>query len=387
MRKAGDVRVYALPVSAAAGSRKAHAVSGSADGFSGGGLGDFVAGLLSPILAEFKANSLSAVRARALDADPDLIRKEFQRARESILGHCSSRPAGEIITRCQPNAKAARRAARLELTEAGIHGCPDHAKNAARLRSDMDEVEHARVAKHVYLKYDKDTPDDLKPPPPGYLEAGPEELAKLGLRQDMLTPQGTSFRAAVYKKDPLVWGENPKPAFGVVFRGSTLAKEDWVNNFSQNANNESSYYQRAVDIGNKIGQAGAIDDVHLVGHSLGGGLTSAAQGGSGATASTFNSAGLHPSTVARYSKLPDRQHADPGKILAHQVDGEVVTRMQEHGLISYFANPAVGQRHAIAPSSQALSSEDRHDIDEVIKSIEARKAADEAVIKNCLGLP
>ena len=73
----------------------------------------------------------------------------------------------------------------------------------------------------------------------------------------MLTPDDTAFRAAVYKKDPLVWGENAKPAYEVVFRGSTLAKEDWVNNFAQNANQESSYYQRAVDIGNKINQAGA----------------------------------------------------------------------------------------------------------------------------------
>ena len=349
-------------------------------------MSEIVAGFLAPLLAEFKANSLSAERARALAADPDLLRKEFQRARESILGQCGTGLAGEIVTRCQPNAKAARRAARLDLTERGIHGCPDHEKNAARLRSDMDEVEHARVAKHVYLKYDKDTPDDLKPPPPGFVDVSPEELAKLGLRQDMLAPKGTDFRAAVYKKDPLVWGTNAKPAYEVVFRGSTLAKEDWANNFAQNANKESSYYKRAVLIGNALSEKGRSGDVHLVGHSLGGGLTSAAQGGSGATASTFNSAGLHPSTVARYSKLRDRQRADPGKIRAHQVDGEVVTQTQEQGLMSYFANPAVGQRQVIAPSSQDLSGNDRHDIDEVIKAIEAQKAADEALIKKCLGI-
>ena len=353
---------------------------------SGGGLGDLAAALLSPILAEFKANALKEQRLRALAADPDLMAKEHQKSREGILHGCSREAVDNLITRCQPNAKAARRAERLDLTERGLFDCPDHATNAARLRSDMDEVEHARVAKHVYLKYDESTPDDLKPPPPGYLEASSEDLQRLGLRQDMLTPDDTAFRAAVYKKDPLVWGENAKPAYEVVFRGSTLAKEDWVNNFAQSANQESSYYQRAVDIGNKINQAGASDDVHLVGHSLGGGLTSAAQGGSGATASTFNSAGLHPSTVARYSKLLDRQHAEPGRILAHQVDGEVVTQTQEHGLMSYFANPAVGQRRAIAPSSQALSGDDRHGIDEVIKAIEARKAADEALIKNCLGI-
>ena len=132
----------------------------------------------------------------------------------------------------------------------------------------------------------------MKAPPPGYLDASPEELGQLGLDQTMLTPDDSSFRAAVYKKDPLVWGEGAKPPYEVVFRGSTLAQEDWDNNFAQNADRESSYYQRAVGIGNKVNQANAVDDVQVVGHSLGGGLASAAQGGSGAVATTFNFAGL-----------------------------------------------------------------------------------------------
>ena len=88
--------------------------------------------------------------------------------------------------------------------------------------------------------------------------------------------------------------------------------------------------------------------------------------------------------MARYSKVPDRQQADASKILAYQVEGEVLTSTQEKGMLSNFSNRAVGQRNVVPPSSNALSSDDRHAMDEVIKAIEARKTADETAIKDCL---
>ena len=348
-------------------------------------LTDLIVGLTASPLADFKSHSLGAQYERDLTADPDLTRKAHQKSRQSLFGkECSSDPAEMIVTRCMSNAKAARRKQRLELTEAGIHGCPDHAANAARLRRDMDGIEYARVAKHVYLKYDENTPDDLKAPPPGFFAATPEDLDEIGLRQSMLTPDNTNFRAAVYKKDPAVWGENESKKFVVVGRGSTTAREDWENNMAQNANKESSYYERAVAIGNAISDAGASDKVHLAGHSLAGGLMAAAQGGSGATATTFNSASLNPRTVARYSTLPSRQQAEPNKILAYQVEGEVLSATQETGLTSLFTRPALGKRIVVPPSSQAVSKADRHSMDEVIKGIEAQKSADESAIHNCL---
>ena len=54
------------------------------------------------------------------------------------------------------------------------------------------------------------------------------------------------------------------------------------------------------------------------------------------------------------------------------------------GMLSNFSNPSVGQRNVVPPSSNALSSDDRHAMDEVIKAIEARKTADETAIKDCL---
>jgi hypothetical protein len=346
---------------------------------------DFIASLASSPLAKKQTKKLAAERAKALAADPTLAQKEFQRARESLLGkEFGSQPAGEPCVPCMANAKAQRRAARMELVNGSLLACPEHAAEAARLRQDMDQVEHARLAKHVYVKYNPDVPDDLRGPPPGFLEPTAEELATLDISASSLAPEDTDFRAAVYKKDPVVWGDNPQPAYELVFRGSTLAPEDWQNNFAQNANDESSYYQRATDLGNAIFAKGQVQNVQLVGHSLGGGLASAAQGGSGSAATTFNSAGLHPKTVARYSKVADRMQAEPDKILAYQVEGEVLTSTQERGVTSWFASPAVGQRSVVPAASDTLSADDRHAMDEVIDAIEKRKSQDEATLADCV---
>ena len=93
---------------------------------------------------------------------------------------------------------------------------------------------------------------------------------------------------------------------------------------------------------------------------------------------------MNPNTVARYSTIADRTAADPDKILAYRVDGEVVTKTQESGLTQYFSHPAPGAREVTPPTDTALSAEDRHGMDEVIGSIEKQKTADEATLKDCL---
>ncbi|MFG6462504.1 hypothetical protein ACG04Q_13075 [Roseateles sp. DXS20W] len=355
---------------------------------------DIIAGLTAGWLAKRQAKSLSEARAKQLAANPELPQKEYQQAREAMLGKdFGTQPAGEACQPCMAADKAARRAQRLELVDKGVNACPEHAPAAARLREDMDQVEHARVAKAVYLKYDADAPADLKRPPPGFLDPSKDELdALLGpssqdqeLGHHLLAPKGTEFRAALYKKDPLVWGENPQPPYDLVFRGSTLAKEDWDNNFAQNANKESSYYERAVRLGNRLADRGQTSNVHVVGHSLGGGMAAAAQGGSGATATTFNAAGLNPKTVARYSQTGlDRLAADADKIAAYRVEGEVLTKTQESGITQFFSHAAPGQRQNVPVADESTSADDRHGMNEMIAAIEKRKEADEAALKACL---
>jgi hypothetical protein len=158
-----------------------------------------------------------------------------------------------------------------------------------------------------------------------------------------------------------------------------------------------------VRIGNKL--AARDVDAHFVGHSLGGGLASAAQGGSGLTASTYNAAGLNPDTVAKYSK-DNHTAAEPDRINAIRIKGEVLTKTQENNWgTAWVANEAVGRKRDLDPSHdeaylKALKKEGKvgakdgydtylHGMEEVIDSTEKQKTADEAALKSCLakGLP
>ena len=162
------------------------------------------------------------------------------------------------------------------------------------------------------------------------------------------------------------------------------------------------YYRNAVQVGNRL--AANHSNVHIVGHSLGGGLASAAQGGSGLTASTYNAAGLHPATVARYSEDAQHMNAEGEKITAIRVKGEVLTKTQESlfgsGGLSLLANDAAGRKRDLPPShdeeyfnklkiEKMANDKDRYDtylhgMDEVIDSTERQKMADEAALKACI---
>ena len=227
------------------------------------GILDSIKGTLAHRLAKLKSKELQEAEARKTNA---MRQHEYAVARKSILGEFSSQPLS-TTQKCQVNNKAARRKERLDLVSRVVVACPKHAPEAARLRQDMDEVENMRCAKHVYLANDPNAPADLRDnPPPGFLKPTQEQLKALRIDDEMLTPDGSNFRAAIYMKDPAVWGPDPQPCAVVAFRGSTPAEEDWYNNFDQDANKEAPYYRTAVQIGNRLAASGA--NVHIVGHSL-----------------------------------------------------------------------------------------------------------------------
>jgi hypothetical protein len=362
------------------------------------GLRDFIKSKLADKLANSKAKEMQAGAAAKTDA---IRQQDYDAARRSMLGDFAGTPIAGC-PQCMANAKAQRRAERLQLVNTSMLTCPEHAAEAQRLRADMDEVENMRCAKQVYIDNDPNAPADLKTGAPlGFTKATPDQLAEMGLDQDMLTPPNSEFKAAVYMKDPEVWGEDMEPPTIVAFRGSTPATEDWVNNFHQDADMEAPYYRNAVQIGNTLADNGT--DARLVGHSLGGGLASAAQGGSGLPASTYNSAGLNSSTVARYTTDANHTAADASQITAIRVKGEILTKTQENLVgsrgLSLMANSAVGTKRDIDPvhdpayldalkaDGKAAATDDYstylHGMDEVIGSMEKEKSADEATLKAC----
>ena len=354
------------------------------------GIKDSINAALAPALSWKQARAVQAAADRKAKS-PAMVQHDYERGRRAMLGDFASAPA-DLVKPCAPNAKGERRKERLDLVSRAVVTCPEHAEAASRLRQDMDEVENMRCARHVY-----EEGDALGDAPPGFRKATPEDLARMGLSPSDLRREGSEFKAAVYIKDPAVFGPNPDPAAVLAFRGSTAAKEDWDNNFAQNANSRSEYYERAVGIGHAIASSGA--KVQIAGHSLGGGLASAAQGASGMPCSTYNSAGLHPSTVARYSG-DYKPLGNPDDVKAIRVKGEVLTQTQEDGMLSPMANKAVGQKRELAPplteeefskkkDAKLADEEDGyadylHGMDGVIESMEQQKQADEKALRTCL---
>lgn len=215
-------------------------------------------------------------------------------------------------------------------------------------------------------------------PPPGFRVADQADLDRLNITPAMLEQPGSSFRARVYAT-----GEGANERYVVAFRGSSSG-EDWKNNFQQGVGLHSESYRKAIDIGRALAQSDA--PVTLTGHSLGGGLASAAAVASGNPADTFNAAGLHDDSIARAQSIARSNGRGAADVEAYSVPGEILTFVQEGGdrlLGGVFggivgalvadAPPAYGTRHTLpeaVPEGKSWLQEhsriDRHMIDWVL---------------------
>jgi hypothetical protein len=211
----------------------------------------------------------------------------------------------------------------------------------------LQETYHARemsgLAADVYLSAKHDGE-----PPAGWTRASldPAALRAAGIEMSdaeirtRLQPPDSGFRAEIYVPDKSMFGENAKPV--LVFKGSTgeivdpgapngrreSGGEDFLNNGQQGIGMRSDYYDRAMQLGALLNQKTG-GNFEIAGHSLGGGMASAASAVTGVRASTFNAAGLHPDTASRYAKdngLPtfNPQHT----VHTYQTSGEVLNDVQ-----------------------------------------------------------
>ncbi|WP_313537638.1 lipase family protein [Sphingomonas sp.] len=175
-------------------------------------------------------------------------------------------------------------------------------------------VDLAAMAADVY--------NDIPAPPAGYRVASGDDLGKLGLRTEDLTSPQSSFRARVYVAE----GDGG-PHYIVSFRGTTDGS-DWKANAQQGVGLPSDQYTRALLVAKAIGRHPDAQ-VTITGHSLGGGLASAAALASGRDAQTFNAAGLSDATIRQAGAI--RGDAPPPKIAAFYVRGEVLSAIQDGG--------------------------------------------------------
>lgn len=236
---------------------------------------------------------------------------------------------------------------------------PDHVRANALLSADVYRAEPS--------------------PPAGYRVAGAGDLDRLGLTPEMLEQPGSSFRARVY-----VSGNDVV----VAFRGSQTG-EDWKNNVQQALGLNSESYAKALEIGRQIARTDA--KVSFTGHSLGGGLASAAAVASGREAVTFNAAGLSDGTIASARAIAGANGRGIASVEAFYVPGEALHLIQEGGdrAIGFGlggilggaivdAPEAYGTQHAlpdVRPADrnwfEGLNPIDRHGIDWVVAGARA----------------
>ena len=185
-------------------------------------------------------------------------------------------------------------------------------------------------------------------PPLGWHRASldPEALRAAGVDlsdqeiRGLLQPRHSGFRAEIYVPDKAILGDNTRPV--VVYKGSTgeiidpsapsgrreSGGEDFLNNGQQAIGMRSDYYDRAMRLGALLNQK-MTGNFEIAGHSLGGGMASAASAVTGARATTFNAAGLHPDTPARFAKDNGLPTFNPQQTVhTYQTVGEVLNDVQ-----------------------------------------------------------
>jgi len=150
-----------------------------------------------------------------------------------------------------------------------------------------------------------------------------------------LHPDLSGFRAEIYIPDPNILGPGFKPS--IAFKGSsgevitsdgkhhdTTIEDFFGNNFAQSVGLETDYYDRAMGLGLDFKIHNIA--VEFTGHSLAGGMASAAAAVTGYSATTFNAAGLHPLTAQRFADQNNIPLYDASQLVTtYQVKGEFLT--------------------------------------------------------------
>ena len=127
----------------------------------------------------------------------------------------------------------------------------------------------------------------------GYKLVSDEDAAGFGLPSARISHEKSGFRAGLFVNERT--GDHV-----MVFGGTDVFSwADWRTNIAQAFGFRTDQYDLAMDYGKSVSKA-LGGNLRFAGHSLGGGLASAAANVTGRSATTFNAAGLHSNTVSRY---------------------------------------------------------------------------------------
>ena len=135
--------------------------------------------------------------------------------------------------------------------------------------------------------------------------------------------------------------------YALAFRGTEgMSGRDWTASGSQTLGISTPQYTQAMNLASRVKEV-TEGRFTLTGHSLGGGLASAASVVTGASAITFNAAGLNSATVNQLygANLNNASNL----VTAYYVRGEVLSLGQDYSPLPN----AAGRRVSLAPGSNA----------------------------------
>ncbi|PBJ84272.1 hypothetical protein CMZ84_07540 [Lysobacteraceae bacterium NML93-0399] len=164
----------------------------------------------------------------------------------------------------------------------------------------------------------------------------------------LLSDDRSGFHAEIYQHED--------GGYVVAYRGSEVGGKpseymDWVNNGQQGLGMDSAQYSSAIELAKRAEQVFGDGNVALTGHSLGGGLASAASLATGASAVTFNASGLSNATLESLGFNPNAVRdsvADSGQVRRYAVNGDQLTGAQEDiPLLPIIGSPPEAVGHAL----------------------------------------
>jgi|GEM_PF-2287496 len=221
------------------------------------------------------------------------------------------------------------------------------AQNAlTRLQRNNVAVERAKLSHHVYSS-DKIPP---VPEPEGWHMLDPTELAQAGASPEMLLDNVSGFKAALYQSS----FEQP-PKLVIAYAG-TEDGPDIMADLRQGIGMKEKQYNEAMKLADAVTKQVRKSSVETTGHSLGGGLASAASVVTGTKSYTFNAAGLHARTVKRppYSIARDAMQEAGEMIDAYRSTADPLNNFQ-NGLNfprGFLAPKALGVDRPVTPAPQ-----------------------------------
>jgi hypothetical protein len=312
---------------------------------------------------------------------------------QAVKAKFSKAPTNSPVTHCpevdSPSEKLRAQIVSQEALLKGAKEAAKHGPNAAALNAAIPDLEkHIDVSKKALLaadvydaaaEYDAKGSDKKyhakKDVAPGCDRLGDDEIKALGLDPKDFHPDNSEFRAEIYK-----CGDR----YALVFKGTTKTSEqDWENNALQNFGLDSDYYTRAQRLANRVYQSEKIgSNLDIIGHSLGGGLASAAVARINdprVGAVVFNPAALNPDTV------PDADLAEAGKrIDVYRVGGEILTTGQAIVSPVGLSPKAVGQQHEALQAQKGDSTFDKHSMPAVERGLLEKGAEPQQKIESLL---